>query len=171
MVWSTCCKLTFVSAWLSLPAKMKVILACVDENPPVRSLWSTPISESKESLAAMPEVTTPDVTGVRAPEDEPAGRLVDRRNEYQAVSANRILASRNGTLELRESLACAYLVRGGGEALLSVEIVRADRGYDFKEALESIHGLCVLSRARSVDGELPWHLAVVKKAAAALEDF
>ena len=47
--------------------------------------------------------------------------------------------------------------------------LQADKGLDFKELLGSLHGLCILAKARGIDGELPWHLAVAMKASIELE--
>ena len=168
-------QLTFI-VWTALSSKVKRIFVCVDENPLVQVLGQVAPAVGLEPDQALtpqpltPEVASPDVSGIRAVEEELTGRLVDQHNEYHAMVANRILANGDDGLELRNSVACAYLVRGGGEAVISVEVTLAERGCDFKELLGSLHGLCMLTRARALDSELPWHLAVTKKAAAALGD-
>ena len=154
---------------------MKCACIRVDEQPCIRALVApSPITAAEldqalTPLASTPEVASPDVSGVRATDDEAHGYLVDKRNEYRAIFANRIMFDDENWSEAREAGSRAYLVRGRGNAIVGIEVLGGDPGLDFKEMLGSLHGLCVLARARGVTGELPWHLAVAKKAVNELE--
>ena len=120
-------------------------------------------------MPSTPEVASPDPGGARGPEDETNARLVDKRDEYSFAPAHKILAYGDVEMEQREAVLTGYLVRGGGEARVSVEVVRAEKGCDPRDIISSLHGLCVLARARGSRSELPWHLAVAQAAAAVLE--
>ena len=163
--------------WSIVASKAKWALIRVDDRPPVHALVAPSIASGTDVEQALsprpstPNVASPDVSGARTADEEVSGRLIDKRNEYHAVLASKILGHSGRGLALRDAVACGYIVRGEGEAILSVEVIEADRGCDFKELLGSLQGLCVLAKARPIESELPWHLAVVRKAAGALENF
>ena len=155
-------------------SKVKATLVQIDEHPLVQPFAGLPFTTGVDldhplnTKYSTPDVASPDPSGARVAEDEASGRLMDRRDQYQAILAHKILTH---PLDLREAVYCAYLVRGEGEAIISVEVVHTDKGCDFRELLGSLHGLCVLARVRGISGELPWHLALPVKAAAELEKF
>ena len=161
--------------WGATAAKMRYACIRVDERPSIQALVApspiiaSEIDQAMTPLPSTPEVASPDVGGARTTEDETNGHLTDKRNEYQAIMANRIMFNDEDWSESREAASRAYLVRGRGDAILGVEVLCGDPGLDFKELLGSMRGLCVLAKARGIPGELPWHLAVAKKAAAELK--
>ena len=130
-------------------------LVVVDEHPPLQLI-------DREHPMINVEAQTPSTPMEGKVEElEPTTRLVDRREDYWGVITARSLVSNDG-FQVQSGIG-GYLIRGG-QVRLGVRIVHTKKSCDFKEYLNMLRGLCLLTKARGIMDELPWHLAVASRA-------
>lgn len=142
----------------------------VDAKPPLYITSTVPKSEPFDieqlpsSLPTAFDLASPDLNGPKLPEEsEPSAHLVDQMDEtWGLVSACSLVEQPHG-LEILTAVANGYLIKGC-KTLIGVRVVHAEKIGDFKELLKMYHGLMVLSEARAIRENLPWHLAVSRRA-------
>ena len=160
---------------LATDSKVKVCFANVDENPPVRlfdkasGISVNGLDHESMTLLETSEVASPDTNIPKSlEEDDPNARLVDIDERRWSVVLPCALSATSRFLEIDRQASCGYIV-GKGKVMFSVGLMQDSNMYNLEELLSKYHALSLLSRARCLNSELPWHLTVSKKAHAGLE--
>ena len=155
--------------WTSLAQDEALTLINLDPSPALY-LLDEPAPPPTFDLNQIPSTipSTPDVSSSDAntlkPGDEfdPEARAVDLDEEAWAVVTNRSQdVERNP--DARDLVAHGYLIKRG-HAVLSFRIAQAEREVDVRELLAINQGLICLAKARGLEGELPCHMAVARRA-------
>ena len=115
------------------------------------------------------EVASPDTNIPKSlEEDDPNARLVSIDERRWSVVFPCTVSAPSKFLEIDTQVSCGYIV-GKGKVMFSARLVQDSNVGNLEELMAKYHALSLLSRARCLNSELPWHLTVAKKAHAGLE--
>lgn len=129
------------------------------------------VNQISTSLPGTPDVASPDTNGPRYPEEtDPSARLASLSEETWAVTTHRSISINENELDTRPSVSSGYLIKYG-RASMGIRISHTDNDIDAKVLLKMYHDLTCLSQAKGFWEELPWHMAVARRAQAGLFDF
>ena len=127
------------------------------------------LQQDGASLSGTPEVASPDTYALKSLEESDSGtRLMNSNERRWGIVTPYALSIFSEMLDVDNSVECGYIF-GKGDILLCVRLIQESKPSDFKELLSKYYALGVLSRARCLDDELPWHLAVSKRTHAGLK--
>lgn len=127
------------------------------------------LDQESVSLPATPEVASPDTSAFKTlGEGEAGSHLVNLNERRWCIVSACTLKAPSEMLEIDQTCRCGYIV-GKGNLLLAVRLVQENKLCDFKGLLDTFYNLGVLTRARCLNDELPWHLAVAKRAHAGIQ--
>ena len=144
----------------------------MDEKPPIRisrpSAQAKPLAFDQDHsfIPETPEVASPDTPASKVLEEsDPGVRLINEFDSRWIVFTPYALEVTEGSvfLDVVDTPNCGFIL-GKDNLKFCVHLIHETVSCDFKELLNKYYALGVLSRARCLDDELPWHLAVAKRA-------
>ena len=153
-----------------------VYILAVEEHPFIhlsnKSLLSDLTGNEDEDLKLLdvPEATGPDSRTLKILEDgDPNIRLVDPAERRWVVLPRCMITASSCLLNMDNTIRYGYII-GKGQVLLGIYLVQESHPCEFTDLVYKYYVLGVLARARCLDEELPWHLAVAKRAHAGVEN-
>ena len=160
---------------LAQDSNAAVYILAVEEYPFIHlsnesSLANLECNENEDlRLLDLPEATGPDPRTLKVLEDgDPNMRLVNPDERRWVVLPQCMVTASSCLLNIDDTIKYGYII-GKGQVLLGIYLVQGSHPCDFTDLVYKYYVLGVLARARCLDDELPWHLAVAKRAHAGVE--